>query len=60
MPYSVWVINQAVPRQHRRDMFSFIRKNYVEYFDGRDIQKDCDAMAKKAEDFAENIEERFI
>lgn len=36
LPFSIYVINQAVPRQHRREIFNYIRKNFAEYLEGRD------------------------
>jgi hypothetical protein len=32
LPYSVYLLNQSVPRQHRHEVFSHLRKNYADHF----------------------------
>ena len=60
LPYSIWVINQAAPRTHRKEFITYLRKNYPEFFDGKDIQKECESITKKTEELADLLEQKFI
>ncbi len=60
LPYSIYVMNEIVPRQHRREIFNYIKKSFAEYFDGRDIQKELDEMSKRADRIANDIDELFV
>ena len=53
-------MNEYVPRTHRREVFNYLKKNFAEYFDGKDIQKETDEMAKKADLIAQGIDQAFI
>ena len=59
-PYSIFVMNELVPRTHRREIFNFLKKNFAEYFDGRDIQKEIDELTKRADHIASEIDDRFV
>lgn len=53
-------MNELVPRTHRREFFHYLKKNFAEYFDGRDIQKEVDELGRKSDEIAKEIEGRFI
>jgi hypothetical protein len=36
LPYSVFVINQAAAKYHRKEIFSYMKKNFSEYFDSKE------------------------
>ena len=63
LPYSVYVSNQQAARAVRKDILTFIRKNFAEYFEGRAVdavQKDFDDMVEKADSLGETLETEFI
>lgn len=60
MNYSIFVLNEIVPRTHRREFFNYLKKNFADYFDGRDIQREVDEMARRADDIAKELDQRFI
>lgn len=60
LPFSVYVLNQAVSRAHRHEIFAFVRKTFPEYFDGRDGQKDVDDLCNIADAFHDKIENYFL
>ncbi len=60
LPYAIYVLNQQASRAHRHEIFSYIRKTFGEYFDGRDGQKDVDELCAIADDLYEQVEEFFI
>ena len=60
LPYSVYVISQAGPKWQRKEVISYLKKNSGEYFEGRDAQKDCDVIQRKAEELAELLEKRWL
>ena len=41
-------------------MFNFIKKAYPEYFEGKDILKESEAMRLHADKMAEKIEEQWL
>lgn len=53
-------MNDYVPRTHRREIFNYLKKNFAEYFDGKDIQKETDEMSRKADQIAADIDQAFI
>lgn len=53
-------MNEIVPRTHRREFFAYLKKNFSEYFEGRDIQKDMDELSRRADEIAKEIESNFI
>lgn len=53
LPYSVYAMNQGAAKNYRREIFNYLKKNYSEYFDLKEPQKDIDPMIKKMEEFAE-------
>lgn len=60
LPYAIYVINQAVPRIQRREIFNIVKKSFAEYFDGKDIQKECEEMCRRADWLADSIENKFL
>lgn len=60
VPFSIFVINEAVPKWHRREMAAYLKKTFADHFDGKDIQKECDAILKAADVMAEQIENTYI
>lgn len=60
LPFSIYVLNQAASRAHRHEIFGYLRKNFAEFFDGRDGQKDIDELCAIADDLYEQIEEYFL
>ena len=60
MPYSIFVMNEIVPRTHRREFFNYLKKNFAEYFDGRDIQREIDEMSRRSDEIAKEMDDRFI
>lgn len=44
----------------RREIFNYIRKNFADYFDGKDIQKEIEEMIRRADYLADSIENRFL
>jgi len=63
LPYSVYVLNQSVPRQHRHELFAYLRKNYADHFphlNPDQLQKEIEALNQKADQVAETIENRFL
>lgn len=59
-PNEIFVINQIVPKIQRREAFNMIKKNFSEYFDGRDIHKVIEEMNKRADAIADLVEETFV
>lgn len=49
-----------MPRFHRKDVFSYLKKNFAEYFDSKEPQKDLEVPIKNAEAGAEKIENAYI
>ena len=43
-------------RIHRREVFNYLKKNYPEYFDKQEPQKDLEPLIRITEELAENIE----
>jgi hypothetical protein len=60
LPYSVLVINHAVPKWHRKEYINYIKKNFAEYFDPKEAQKECDHVLRKVEELAEQLELNYI
>ena len=64
LPYSVYLLNQSVPRQHRHELFSYLRKNYADHFpqqqNSEQLQKDIEALNNNADQMAETIENKFL
>ncbi len=61
LPYSIFVLNQAVPRHHRHEFFNYIRKNFSEYFSAsQDLHKDIDDINQTADNVADAIEAKFV
>ena len=60
VPYSIFVFNEAVPKAHRREIVNYIKKNYADHFDGKDSQREGDAIFEIADDIAQNLENKFI
>jgi hypothetical protein len=60
LPYSIFSINQAAAKAHRREVFHYLKKNFSEHFDSKEPQKDIDPLQKKAEEVAEDLEKRYI
>jgi hypothetical protein len=60
VPYTIYVINEAVPKAYRREIINYIKKNYADHFDGKDSQKEGDSILKVAESHAEKVEDYFI
>lgn len=54
--YSIFVLNEIVPRTHRREFFNYLKKNFSDYFEGRDIQKEVDELSKRADEIAKEID----
>lgn len=52
LPYSIFVMNEIVPRQFRKDIFHYLKKNYADHFEGKDLQKELDEMNRRAENIA--------
>lgn len=53
-------MNELVPRTHRREFFTYLKKNFSDYFEGRDIQKEIDEMSNRADEIAKEIDSRFV
>jgi hypothetical protein len=49
-------MNELVPRTHRREFFGYLKKNFAEYFDGRDVQKEMDELSKWSDTIGYAIE----
>ena len=60
VPFSIFVINEAVPKWHRKEMVNYIKKAFADLFDGKDAQKEIEAILKVADDMAEAIENEYI
>jgi hypothetical protein len=45
---------------HRREILTLLKKNFPEYFEGRDIARDLDDIARFSDRINENIETGFI
>ena len=59
-PYSIFVLNQAVPKWQRREVFNTLKKSFPEYFEGKDMQNECELMNARADEIAEIIEKQFL
>lgn len=59
-PYSIYVINEAVPKAHRRELVNYIKKTFGDHFDGKDTQREGETILKVAETYAESVEDIFI
>jgi hypothetical protein len=59
-PYSIYVINEALPKAHRREIINYMKKNFADHFDGKDTQREGDVILKAAEEHAEEVENYFI
>ena len=53
-------MNEIVPRQHRREIFHYLKKNFADYFDGKDLQKELDEMSKRTEQLAQQHDQEFV
>lgn len=60
VPFSIFVFNEAVPKWHRREIANYLKKTFADHFEGKDVQKETDAIIKAADDMAEAIEEQWI
>lgn len=60
LQYAIYYINQAAPRVHRREIFNILKKNFPEYLDSKEPQKDIDLILKRTEDGADMVEDLFI
>ena len=60
VPFSVFVINEAVPKWHRREIVNFVKKTFADHFEGKDAQKETESILKAADDMAETIENKFV
>ena len=58
--YTIYALNQSAPRAHRREFYNALKKNFVDYFEGRDAVKDYESYTKLTEQLHEKIEKRFI
>ena len=58
--YSIYTINESAGKWQRKEVFNNLKKNYAEYFEGKDIQKECDQMNVRCEEIAQIIENNFI
>ena len=41
-------------------MVNYLKKTYADHFEGKDIQKEGEAILKVADDMAEHIENKYI
>jgi hypothetical protein len=60
LPYSIFSINQAAGRSQRKEIFSYLKKNFSEHFDSKEPQKDIEPLLKKTEEVADDLERRYI
>ncbi len=54
------MVNQAAGRLHRKEVLHFLKKNFQEYLDSKDPQKDMEVLTKKVEETAENLERNYV
>ena len=60
VPFSIFVINEAVPKWHRREIVNFLKKAFADHFEGKDAVKETESILRAAEEMAEKIENKFI
>lgn len=58
--YTIYSLNQSAPRAFRRDVFNLIRRQFADYFEGRDANEDFDEFAKISEEIYDEIENKFL
>ena len=58
--YSIYTLNQAAARVHRKEVFHLMKKNFGEYFDTKDPQKDIDPIVKRMEELADKIDDKYV
>ena len=58
--YTIYAFNQSAPRAFRRDVFTLLRKQMPEFFEGRNAEEDFDEFAKISEEIYDEIENKFI
>ena len=45
---------------HRREILNYIKKNYADHFEGRDLQREVDELTEMAENIASSVEQLYL